>query len=252
MRKSAFDIAARSVLGTRESQQDYARFSQSGSGLFAVVCDGMGGLGNGEIASKTAALKLRDLYKAKQKEQPFPEFFQNCAELLDNEIYNLTDGFGDRLRAGTTLVAAAAERGKLYWLSVGDSRLYIIRGGEMICVTRDHNYFLKLNQLRDSGQIDEAQYNAEAPRGESLTSYLGMGGLELIDINETAFELQSGDRLLLTTDGLYRSVDLAQMRDMITRYNPAEAALKLTNLAEDNSAGGLDNTTCVIIRYSGD
>ena len=81
------------------------------------------------------------------------------------------------------MVAAIVEKDELYWLSVGDSKIYIIRGEEIISVCREHNYRLTLDQRLEQGQLTQEEYAAEEYRAEALISYLGMGNVSLMDVN---------------------------------------------------------------------
>lgn len=72
--------------------------------------------------------------------------------------------------SGTTLVAVIAENNRLYWASVGDSRIYILRGRDMIQVTRDHNYMLRLQQMVDNGQMTLQEAQAKKQK-EALISF---------------------------------------------------------------------------------
>jgi len=251
MQNFNFVTASLSVIGTRDSQQDSSLVYERNGKLLAVVCDGMGGVDGGEIASKTAVATLKSLYKKKRSSHNCADFFKMAAAEMDNAVYCQKDENGERLRCGTTIVAVIIERGKLTWLSVGDSRLYIIRGEEMIRVTRDHNYFLQLDALKAAGKLTDEQYIAESPRGESLLSYIGMGGLDLVDINDTPIHIMAGDKILLTSDGLYRAIDEAKIQSMLTEFGANGSVMALTSLAKKNSPDSLDNTTCVVIHCIG-
>ena len=230
-------IAEKTIIGTREEQQDCAFSTRGESHAFAVVCDGMGGLGFGSAASVVAVNKLKELYAAKPSEESWPAFFLRAVDILDEAVASLRNEKGEKCNAGTTLVATAIEGDALTWLSVGDSRLYILRGNEIVCATRDHNYFL-------------VAQTAEKRKGEALISFIGMGGVEIMDINEAPFRLLPSDILLLTTDGLTKALsDKEIMR--ILRSGPLEQALaQLIDTATKQSNRTQDNTTCIAIQYS--
>jgi len=251
MQEDHFVIASLSIIGARETQQDTALVYEREGRLLAAVCDGMGGSEGGELASKTAAGILRELFQKKSAHQSYADFFRTAADMMDEAVFKLKSKCGERLRAGTTIVAVAIEENKMTWLSVGDSRLYITRGTEMIRATREHNYYMQIDELLAQGKLNERQYAAESARGESLLSYLGLGGLEIIDINETPFEIVAGDRLLLASDGLYRAVDDEKIQSIVSEYGARGATIALTSMAKKNFPETLDNTTCVIIHCIG-
>jgi protein phosphatase len=244
-----YDAAVKSIIGTRGEQQDRAFCRAEGGCVFAAVCDGMGGMSEGHIASGITIEKIKALYDAKNGEEAAPAFFLRVVDILDESVVSLKNGEGGRLEAGTTITAVIIEGNKLFWLSVGDSRLYLLRGGEIAQVTRDHNYFLSLNQMKDGKQIDQAQYDAESRKGGALISFIGMGGVEIMDINEKPFILQQGDTALLTTDGLYKSLPDSEILRLLSGGGAETALNSLIEEATNRAAKFQDNTTCVVIRY---
>lgn len=200
------EVSIYSDIGGREEQQDCACALSGENELFAAVCDGMGGMSGGKLASRTVIGWLQEQYLKKDKQEEFPFFFERMLEETDSQVYFLQDEYRRRIGAGTTLVAAGIQGKFLYWLSVGDSRLYIKRGRELVQVTRDHNYFLELNEWLAAGKITCDQYEHERSRGEALISYIGIGGVEVFDLGRRPLCLKEGDLLLLTTDGLWKAL----------------------------------------------
>ena len=138
------------VTGNRQYQQDAVYVSKGKklaankkTRVLAVVCDGMGGMADGGKASQTAIQMLVSAFKQIEKSASvdIPTFFRQGILAIDEAIYNFPKENGKG--SGTTMVAVIAEDNKLYWASVGDSRIYIIRGSQMRQVTRDHNYWLR-------------------------------------------------------------------------------------------------------------
>lgn len=246
------DIGQASIIGMREEQQDAMLVEICNGDVLAVVCDGMGGMCNGREISLASVQKLRELYRAKMKEENYPEFLQRAINELDEYIYALKHSIYHTEAAGTTIVAAVISENQLFWTSVGDSRLYIIRNHEIVCVTSDHNYNLLLNQAYQNGKITALRYEEEKKRGEALISYIGMGGIELIDMNYTPFSLQSGDIIILMSDGLYRCVSKEEMLEISMEEKTAQNVVAhLIEKAEQNAGNMQDNTTVVAIRIGG-
>jgi len=245
-----YQIAMNSIIGTREEQQDYALCKVDGNRAIAIVCDGMGGLAGGTLASKMAAEKLTELYMNKNFEESVPEFFLKSIDILDELIFNLKNENGEKLNAGTTLVAAVIEKDNLYWLSAGDSRLYILRGCEFIQVTRDHNYFLILDQMIKNGEISEKQYDLEAVKGEALISFIGVGGIEVMDNNDSPLKLLHDDVILLSSDGLHKALMDDETAQILKMPDIEESMDALMANASENARMSQDNTTCIIIRYA--
>ncbi|MDR1210231.1 MAG: serine/threonine-protein phosphatase [Clostridiales bacterium] len=246
--KNGYSAAVRSAIGRRGEQQDSAFCQAEGDSAFAVVCDGMGGMELGRAAGAAAVERMRSLYASKRADETFAEFFTNAVDTLDERVRALGGAGGSGLSAGTTIVAAAAEKDKLFWLSVGDSRLYIIRGGSVARATRDHNYYYILDRMRREGVIDEKRYITESARGERLISYIGMGGVQMFDVNDSPFTLAPGDIILLCSDGLCRAFSDGEIARLVSGREPEDA---LRALFDESGAAFGDNATCVVVKRRG-
>ena len=238
-------ICANSLLGKRSNQEDYYLYQQQKNNAIAIVCDGMGGLQGGAIASKKAAdLFFHDVSMQKFNSITESFYLKELAQ-IDDAIYSLQDKDGNRIGAGTTMLAVIINEGKLKWFSVGDTRLFIYRNRESYAITRMHNYQLKLDSEKGPNIIEE--------KGEQLISYLGMGMAELYDGNEEPFTLQKYDVLLMCTDGVYRSVDEIELEKIIkgnidvnVMSEEIKAAITKRNLNNQ------DNATWIIIQKTGE
>ncbi len=232
------EIKEKSIIGSREDQQDnYYSFSDN-EVSFAVVCDGMGGSAGGGLASQIVVDKLKELVHEKSPKEYFPDFFLWAVDILDESVVSLQKQ-SETCKSGTTIVAAAIENEKLYWLSVGDSRLYILRDEEIVQVTRDHNYELSLEQLLDT----EVPVNH---RLDALISFIGVGGVKIYDINKKGLDLLPGDKILLTTDGLTKVLNDNEIYNILKAEDEKELDM-LFDTASKRSIGNQDNTTCVLI-----
>ncbi len=244
-------VGTDSVLGTRDNQEDAVIFDCEDDCCMAVLCDGMGGLNKGEVASNTAVSTLLEDYKSAQPIDDYPGFFYNEAVKIDNAVHSLTDDEGERLECGSTMVAVAIDGDRLHWLSVGDSRIYIIRDERIMVVNEEHNYETKLNKLLMAGQIDMEIYSSEIRRGAALTSFIGIGNISLMDINNEPYILEDGDMILLASDGLYRKVSEDIILDILDNSGAdlKLAATRLTSKATELSVKSQDNTTIALVLY---
>ena len=139
--------------------------------------------------------------------------------------------------------------GELYWLSVCDSRLYIIRADEIAAATRDHNFSLYVEEKQRLGTATPEEIASREKHGEALMSYIGMGGIEMMDINRNPFALCAGDKLLLTSDGLYRLLDDREIYDIVGHRETAEDAADALIAEAERKAEikGSDNVSFVLI-----
>lgn len=243
--------------GNRKYQQDAAYVTPSKilasnkrTRVMALVCDGMGGMSDGGKASQTAIQMMVQGFTKIEKEAEvnIPEFFQTGIRVVDRTIHDFPkeDGKG----SGTTMVACIVEDNRLYWASVGDSRIYIIRGNQMKQVTRDHNYWLRLQNMVAAGQLTMEEAKAKRQK-EALISFLGIGNVSLMDINTTPFELQYEDVIMLCSDGITKTLPDAQIKRIITAdaVKPKEKAKALVEAATHANSHSQDNTTVALIHY---
>ena len=244
-----------SDIGQRSSQQDAAIVSESyeyieNRRVIAIMCDGMGGLAGGDLASGYCVNKLYEMFCNVNAEKDIPRFYSMMIDALDRHVKQMEAADGTPLGAGTTIVSIVIENGDLYWASVGDSRIYIISDTDSMCLTKDHNYKMILDQQVARGQI--AKHTADThPKREALLSYIGQGGVKYVDIPVRPVRLKGGDRLLLCSDGLYRTLRESEMAEIIRRAGDdmEAAARNLVRRAVGKGKANQDNTTAVLVKY---
>ncbi len=255
-KKPEITTASYSVIGDRLTQEDAVYLSREGtvsltqkSRVLAVICDGMGGMVNGGWASATAIQMIKDAFEQVQEDSEvnIPNFFISGIKTIDKTINDFPKENGRG--SGTTMVAVLVENSQLYWASVGDSRIYILREKTITQVTRDHNYMLRLQSLVDQGQITQEEANANRQR-EALISFLGIGNVSLLDVNMDPFQLQSGDIILLTSDGMTKVLSEEQIKDILDGNSSVEdKAKKLVETAVEQNMRSQDNTTVAVLQY---
>jgi protein phosphatase len=151
--------------------------------------------------------------------------------------------------SGTTLVAGIIHEDNLNWVSVGDSRMYIFRDKEFIQLTQDHNYFLELNELFDSGKIDREYYKKEAVSGDALISYIGMGGISRINANKEKFHLEENDTVLICSDGVYKTVTDEKISSIIQSSDSADKISKeIKKEIENKNFNEQDNYSYIVLK----
>ncbi len=240
-----------SVIGGRRSQQDryYLNINESMDNAVAVICDGMGGMQSGDMASDHAIRRFSEYMEEMRFSQDINirESLVKAARDIDREVASLTDSSGEPLDTGTTVVSVLIRDGKAWWMSVGDSKIYVIRDGEIFCVVREHIYLTVLNDLYKEGKISKEKYESEAFRGAGLISYIGMGEIKLIDTNEQALTLRDKDVILLCSDGLSNALSDQEIMEIILANpdNPAYIHHRLQKKAAAASDMHQDNTTII-------
>jgi protein phosphatase len=209
--------------------------------LFAVA-DGMGGHQGGEVASDLALNTLETTFT-----EPTTEGLLEAARDANAAVYQRGTGDPELHGMGTTLVAIAPTDGAdaVAWINIGDSRLYLLRDGELTQISEDHSLVQEAVRAGDLSP-EEAQVH---PQRNIVTRALGLDPDAVIDGDR--IDCVSGDRYLLCSDGLYDYVEDARIAATLRRLDdPNEAARELVRLA--NEAGGRDNITIVIVDAASD
>lgn len=249
---SAFYLAALSVIGDRDEQQDSFGFSMKQDEGLIVVCDGMGGYEGGKIASELAVEIVLERYEENHLIHKTTDILIKASKEADSCISQLKNSTGRKLKAGSTIVSVFINKKKLTWCSVGDSRAYLFRQGEMVQLTQDQNYHTVLVEQRNAGLLDEIKFQQESKRGEALISFLGIGNLSLIDYSETPLDLMKDDKILIMSDGLYKIVtdyEITRILDNFSNIGEAVQALetKAKKKAKDTCVSR-DNMTVALIK----
>src|SRR5208282_5065338 len=222
------DVAGQTDVGrVRASNEDSFGYDQR-LGIF-VVCDGMGGHAAGEVASQIAV-------------ETVLEYFREREPAVKEDAY-LAYAYGHKNTSGmgTTLVAARFVEPTVSIANVGDSRIYLLREGELLQLTEDHS--LVMEQVRRGMLTLEEAKRSSAQN--IITRALGTDETTLPDLGE--FPAQSGDILLLATDGVLRHVDDVEISSILLQLPSLQAACD-TLIDAANEGGGDDNSTCVLVR----
>ncbi|MGH9675144.1 MAG: PP2C family protein-serine/threonine phosphatase [Bryobacteraceae bacterium] len=215
-------VANAQHIGTRQNQQDAFGCSdlhdanlRSHGGVLAIVADGMGGLAHGDLASKLAVKVFLEAYRSKAPSEMITESLERSVYAANEAVWMMAAQAGVAGDVGTTLVAAAFFESALYWASVGDSALFLLRDGRLSQLTTSHVYAHDLDARQARGEITAEQALGD-PQREALTSYVGKRELRLVDRNLHPFTLQVGDRVLLATDGLFKTVPEQEIAEVMS------------------------------------
>jgi serine/threonine protein phosphatase PrpC len=204
--------------------------------LFAVA-DGMGGHALGEVASQLAIDTLFDVYYH-MDDPDLPFALSTAIEITNATVHQQAATQGTNM--GTTLTVALLHDSILVVANVGDSRIYRIRDGQALQLTRDHS--LIAEHIR-RGLLTEEQARYSHVRNV-ITRSIGHRPAVEIDISE--MPIRPDDVILLCSDGLHGLIEGQDLVDTIEAYPLPVAAQAFIDLA--NSRGGIDNITCVLVR----
>lgn len=242
--------ASSQSLGDRPNQQDAYLTLTKNNDTLAVICDGMGGLEGGQYASETVVSLFLNNFMNEEIDD-IPTFLLKQVVDGDNSVARLTNDMGEYLDAGSTCVGAYVRDNMLYYISVGDSHIYILRKGDMLQLNTDYNYKYLLDQKLMNKEIDEDTYQQELVRGEALISYLGMDGLDYVGRNDFGLRLEDGDQILLCSDGLYKRLETSTIQSTIKTEKSLQDKVNLLQeeARKASDAHNQDNTTIILMEY---
>ncbi len=241
MKFSVFQISRK---GGREKNEDRMGYCYTKGSCLFLLADGMGGHPEGEVASQMTLQVISALYqKAAQPEIEDVKAFFNMAVLQAHRQilrYAAERGLIDTPR--TTVVACIVQDGAATWVHCGDSRLYLVREGELLVRTRDHSY-LEQHQHTKPGVAVPANLNRNV-----LYTCLGSPSKPVFDTTGPV-PLQQGDRILLCSDGLWGNVEDADITFQLGQNAVGVAVPELVERALIKGGSKSDNVTVIAMEW---
>lgn len=238
-------IFSKSDIGlVRKSNEDACKSGLLPDGAaWAVVCDGMGGVNGGDVASGIAVDRISEQIVSGYSAEISASDIRN---LISDAIRNANDAVRAKAGAdeslngmGTTVVVAVVSNGVAHIAHAGDSRAYLITPEEIRQLTTDHSM---VQEMVDKGDLT-AQEAKTHPQKNIITRALGVDSFLQTDYCEIPFP--AGSRLLICTDGLTNNVEEEQIFLLAKELDADELTARLVALAKQ--AGGSDNITVTVI-----
>ena len=237
--------AAATDVGMRRSANEDRYALAPELGLF-LVADGMGGHSAGQVASQLASEGALEAVGALDGGSlPMTERLRHAVEIANRRIFVTAMAKPELSGMGTTLVAILATRDRVALAHVGDSRAYLVRRGQIRCLTDDHSLVGELLRRR---QIDERAAR-QHPHRHVLTRAVGVRRAVQPDLAELT--PVAGDLYLMCSDGLTTHVGDPEIAEIVAAADGPQAACDAL-VARANECGGEDNITVVVVRYDED
>ena len=227
--------------------------SNDDEGLY-VVADGMGGHAHGEVASRIAVETIEEFIKLTSGDQEITwpygidegltlnsNRLKTSIRFANQKLLEHTQQESDCEGMATTVVAVLVEDSVADIAHVGDSRVYLVRNGEIRCLTSDHSW---VNEQVMSGVIDSDQARNHPLRNVVTRA---LGGKPDLEVDVQTLELEPDDRILLCSDGLTTMLEDGEILSVVLDGG-VDQADRLVEAANRN--GGEDNTTTVLLRVS--
>lgn len=251
------EYGAKTDLGQVRKNNEDNFFIDEKNGLF-IVCDGMGGHNSGEVASKLAVDVIsKNFGQSVDKQQRSPDSTQvmfgennpkisetanrlvSAVRLANTVIFESSRNYPQNQGMGTTVVAVVTKDGVHTVSWVGDSRVYLVRHGQIQQLSVDHSL---VQEQMNKGLITGLQ--AESSEYKNILTR-ALGAAENVEVDTIEIPAMEDDYLLLCTDGLTRMLPDDRILEAVKKYEmPQVICDNLIRLA--NEAGGRDNVTAVV------
>lgn len=232
--------------GARPYQEDsfgYTPLNKAASqnGFIAVVCDGMGGLAYGDKVSSYTVSAMVQMRSQVDSMDPVHVRFRQMINAINERV--CAGGVG----GGCTAAAVFCCTDGVFWCSIGDSRIYILRDGMFFQLSEDTDYQnTLLGRVIDGEMTYEELLDEE--RKDSLEFYIGYKGALNPDVNIKPLIPRPGDRLLICSDGVYNALTVGEMSRALSLSAQAAADELLNNILRKNYENQ-DNCTAVVLEF---
>lgn len=240
-----YDTGIANRLGNRSNNQDRCTIIEQDNSVLLLLADGMGGHQRGELAAQVMIDSIGGFFRQQSLPIPDPGAFLN--EAVTRAHYDIA-GCGKKLDPPvyprTTCVACLIQGGSACWAHVGDSRLYLLRGQQVITRTRDHTY---IEELLRNHVITEQEMSRHPMR--NYVTYC-LGGPEQappVTVSEE-FTLKFNDIVLLCSDGLWNALDVLGITHILEGRTLDDAVNKIAEEAERSSYPKSDNISVIALR----
>jgi protein phosphatase len=237
-RVGLYDTGAATHVGNVRQRNEDSYLARPEAGIWAVA-DGMGGHESGDLASQTVIAALQSIEMPKSA----ADLLSRCEDGVATANGRLKEISRERGGSviGATLAVLLAFDGYYACVWSGDSRIYVVRSGEILQLSRDHT---EVQELLVNGVITAEE--AKTWSGSNVITR-AIGVYDEPELEITSGPLQAGDSFVICSDGLTRHVEDTEIRDRVTTKLPQQACDELIALALER--GGLDNVTIVVAHY---
>ena len=226
-------------IGAREDQEDAYLFVNDRDvvrirqeGLFALVADGMGGMASGQEASTVAAASLKESFSQFDRSEDLAPQLRQAMRQASGEIYQRLGGLG-----GSTAIACVLFQDLLWFASVGDSPLYLLRDQQLNRLNREHTVCTqRYEEALLSGSTDPSSARND-PQSHAITSFLGREELDQVDC-----------LLRLCSDGVSGTLSEETLLACLQQETPEYSCIAMEQEIRKQNKPGQDNYTALVIR----
>jgi len=253
-----FDVASAICQGGRDYQEDaiVTDFPAGSDTGLVVLADGMGGHAAGDVASKIVVTEVFGDLKFESAnflgfEKEIPGYLKSAAANANDCITDHVMAYPQTHGMGSTLVAMVMVANRMYWMSIGDSPLYLLRRGKLEQLNEDHSMAPQIDFMVDSGLLSK-EAGLEHPDRNCLTSVILGADVAKSDCPGTPFTLDVGDIILLSSDGLQylQNAKIEQILRKYRRRKSSEIVEHLLKAVHDLADPDQDNVSFAVIKLN--
>ena len=249
-----FELAGSQIDGSRDYQEDaflitHLTDTDGNPSSLIIVADGMGGHAAGNVASNMAVQAFNKHVSSHYPTLAVSKILEEAIEKANLSIRETIEETPALKGMGCTMVGAILEKGKIWWASVGDSHLYLVRESGIAKINEDHSYGGFIDRMEAEGKFVEP--DPGLTRNMLMSAITGEEVNE-IDCPDVPRELYPDDRVLICTDGM-DTLSNGQMLEFLARdIRPKECVNELIGAVEQADMPRQDNTTAVVVRVNGE
>lgn len=239
--------------GARPYQEDSFGYSNiidseiiSNKGMVAILSDGMGGLANGKVVADYVVQTAIAMFESMNPMASISDQLQKVVQYINDSVCEQYV-VGGSSKAGATVVIAYIYKNRIYWITVGDSRLYCYRNGHLLQMNEDHDYKNQLfrEYINNGGNIREAEEDGQK---DSLVCFIGKSEIPYVDVSLKGYMIRPNDTFVLCSDGIYNGISQDSMTDILSAYDAQSASDKIVESVVGARFPGQDNMTVMVIK----
>lgn len=249
-RQLSYHVANLQGIGSRACQEDSFTVANAfdvvrirENGMFFAVCDGMGGMKDGRLASEAAVHSLRKSFLERDRNRNIADWLKQSILQASFQVEALIGGDG-----GSTVICGILYQEGFYYASVGDSYLYLLREGKLLRLNTEHNLcHQKYLEAIRNGDMNPLPFR-DMPEASALTGFLGMTGLCGVECSVRPVPMNEGDVLLACSDGIGGVLDPKEISESLRKARAEEICSDLEAKIVSQNRPNQDNYTAIVVK----
>lgn len=247
LKNHILDIGEDSAIGTRERQEDVGGVVERDWGTLTVLADGMGKGQYGKIAALTTVRVFMELFTKNDITNNIAYFFTQAFNQSNKEVLERLQGTKGKVVATALLMS----KGHLYYASVGDIKIAVLRNQEMIPINEGHTMKTAAVKGFAAGVLSRQEALAISKIHRQM-NYVGRDGFRNIEISQEPVKVNTGDTIIVMNDGIYKNISWIEMESILAKPEPCQQlAEQLIEVFNRKTVPDKGNASLFVLRYNG-